>query len=120
MKSDPLGATWGSGVRRAPVDAYTARDWNSDVVAKLQIPTLLISGEYDKTVLPAHVRELYGDLTSHQNVFVDLACSSHNALWEKNHLLLFRASLEWPTLGSVNGKQEGMLRLGYEGPKQSQ
>jgi pimeloyl-ACP methyl ester carboxylesterase len=119
MKSDPLGATWGSGVRRAPVDTYTATDWNSAVVAKLQMPMLLISGEYDKTVPPAHVRELYGDLTSHQNVFVDLACSSHNALWEKNHLLLFRASLEWLTLGSVNGKQEGTLRLGYEGPKQS-
>ena len=120
MKSDPLGATWSSGVRRAPVDTYTATDWNSAVVAKLQMPTLLISGEYDKTVPPAHVRELYGDLTSHQNVFVDLACSSHNALWEKNHLLLFRASLEWLTLGSVNGKHEGTLRLGYEGPKQFQ
>jgi pimeloyl-ACP methyl ester carboxylesterase len=120
MKSDPLGATWGSGVRRAPVDTYIATDWNAAVVAKMQIPTLLISGEYDKNVLPAGVKELYGDLTSHQNLFVDLACSSHNALWEKNHLLLFRASLEWLTLGSVNGKQEGTLRLGYEGIKQSQ
>jgi len=48
-----------------------------------------------------------------QKIFVDLACSSHNAMWEKNHLLLFRASLEWLTQGSVQGKQEGMLRLGY-------
>jgi pimeloyl-ACP methyl ester carboxylesterase len=113
MKSDPLGATWGSGVRRAPVDTYNASDWNAAVAAKLQIPTLLIAGEHDKTVPPARVRELYGDLPRHQNVFVDLACSSHNALWEKNHLLLFRASLEWLTRGSVNGKQEGTLRLGY-------
>jgi len=28
-------------------------------------------------------------------------------------LLLFKASLEWLTQGSVDGKQEGMLRLGY-------
>ena len=46
-------------------------------------------------------------------VFIDLACSSHNAMWEKNHLLLFSASLEWLTKGTVQGKQEGMLRLGY-------
>jgi hypothetical protein len=66
------------------------------------------------------VRELYTDLGSHQKVFIDLACSSHNAMWEKNHLLLFHASLEWLTRGSVNGKQEGMLRLGYEGTKELQ
>lgn len=119
MKSDPLGATWGPGVRRAPVDLYAAIDWNSAVIAKLKIPTLLIAGEHDKTVPPARVRELYDDLPSHQNVFIDLACSSHNALWEKNHLMLFRASLEWLTLGSVNGKQEGSIRLGYSETKQS-
>jgi len=46
-------------------------------------------------------------------VFIDLACSSHDAMWEPNHLLLFSASLEWLTAGTVNGKQEGMLKLGY-------
>jgi hypothetical protein len=46
-------------------------------------------------------------------VFIQLACSSHNAMWETNHLLLFRASLEWLSAGSVNGTQAGMLRLGY-------
>jgi hypothetical protein len=39
-------------------------------------------------------------------------------MWEKNHLLLFRASLEWLGQGTVNGKQEGMLRLGYENAKE--
>jgi hypothetical protein len=50
-------------------------------------------------------------------VFVDLACSSHNAMWERNHLLLFHASLEWLTQGTVNGAKSGMLKLGY-GPGQ--
>lgn len=36
-----------------------------------------------------------------------------NAMWEKNRLRLFRASLEWLTGGSVNGMTEGTLRLGY-------
>ena len=111
IASDTVGATWGSGVRRAP--QVTTWGWTSAVVAKTQIPTLIVSGAHDKQVNPDRVRELYTDLGSPKKVFVDLACSSHNAMWEKNHLLLFKASLEWLQLGSVEGKQEGMLRLGY-------
>jgi pimeloyl-ACP methyl ester carboxylesterase len=109
--SDPVGATWGGGVRRAP--QVTSWGWTAAVAARLQFPTLMVSGTHDKQVNPDRVRELYADLGSPKKVFVDLACSSHNAMWEKNHLLLFRASLEWLTQGSVQGKQEGMLRLGY-------
>ena len=111
IHSDPVGATWGTGVRRAP--QVTTWGWTTAVVAKTQIPTLMVSGANDKQVNPERVRELYTDLGSPKKVFVDLACSSHNAMWEKNHLLLFKASLEWLTQGSVDGKQEGMLRLGY-------
>ena len=109
--SDPVGATWGGGVRRAP--QVTSWGWTTAVAAKLEIPTLMVAGAHDRQVNPDRVRELYADLGSARKVFVDLACSSHNAMWEKNHLLLFRASLEWLTQGSVQGKQEGMLRLGY-------
>ena len=73
----------------------------------------MITGVHDKQVGPDRVRELYADLGARQKVFIDLACSSHNAMWEKNHNLLFRASLEWLTRGTVNGSSEGMLRLGY-------
>jgi pimeloyl-ACP methyl ester carboxylesterase len=111
LLSDPVGATWGTGVRRAPL--VTSWGWTTAVVAKTQIPTLMISGADDKQVSPDRVRELYSDLGSPKKIFVDLACSSHNAMWEKNHLLLFQASLEWLTQGAVQGKQEGMLRLGY-------
>ncbi len=111
IESDPVGATWGSGVRRAP--QVTTWGLNSAVAAKMQIPTLMVAGVHDKQVPPERVRNMYADLGAHQKIFVDLACSSHNAMWEKNHLLLFRASLEWLTQGKVNGMQEGMLRLGY-------
>ncbi len=111
IKSDPVGATWGTGVRRAP--NVTTWGLNSAVVSKMEIPTLMVSGVHDKQVPQERVRDLYADLGSRQKVFVDLACSSHNAMWERNHLLLFEASLEWLTQTSVNGKQEGMLRLGY-------
>jgi pimeloyl-ACP methyl ester carboxylesterase len=111
LASDPVGSTWGSGVRRAPQTATWG--WNAAMVGKTQAPTLMVSGQHDKQVQPDRVRELYADLAAPQKVFVDLACSSHNAMWEKNHLLLFKASLDWLTMGTVNGMKEGTLRLGY-------
>ena len=112
LESDPVGATWGSGVRRAPETANWG--WNAAMVGKSQTPTLMVAGVHDKQVAPTRVRELYADLGAHEKVFVDLACSSHNAMWETNHTILFRASLEWLTEGSVGGTRNGMLRLGYD------
>jgi pimeloyl-ACP methyl ester carboxylesterase len=111
LASDPIGATWGPGVRRAP--QTTRWGWTPDVVRRTQVPTLMVSGVHDKQVMPEQVRNLYADLGSPQKVFIDLACSSHNAMWETNHQLLFRASLEWLKSGTVNGTKTGMLRLGY-------
>jgi pimeloyl-ACP methyl ester carboxylesterase len=112
LESDPVGATWGTGVRRAP--GTTVWGWNADVVGKMKVPALLVAGVHDKQVVPQRVRDLYADLGSAEKLFVDLGCSSHNAMWERNHGLLFRASLEWLTQGSVNGSKEGTVRLGYE------
>jgi pimeloyl-ACP methyl ester carboxylesterase len=97
LASDPVGATWGPGVRRAP--QTTTWGWDPTVVAK--------------QVAPERVRELHADLGARQKVFIDLGCSSHNAMWERNHTLLFQASREWLEGGSVNGAHEGMLRIGY-------
>jgi pimeloyl-ACP methyl ester carboxylesterase len=112
VESDPVGATWGPGVRRAP--QTTSWGWNAAMVGKTQTPTLMVTGAHDKQVAPARVRELYADLGAREKIFVDLGCSSHNAMWEKNHAILFKASLEWLTQGTVNGAKDGMLRLGYE------
>jgi len=111
LESDPVGATWGIGVRRAP--QVTTWGWTSAVVAKMEVPTLAVAGAHDKQVQPQRVQELIADLGSKEKVFADLACSSHNALWEKNHLLLFGASLEWLTKGTVSGMAQGAVRLGY-------
>ena len=111
LESDPVGATWGTGVRRAP--QVTSWGWTSAVVAKMATPTLAVSGAHDKQVAPQRVQEFIADLGSKEKVFADLACSSHNALWEKNHLLLFGASLEWLTKGTVSGSGQGSVKLGY-------
>jgi len=111
LQSDPVGATWGTGVRRAP--QVTSWGWNAQVAGSLKIPALLVAGAHDKQVPPASVKTLYEALGSEKKVFADLACSSHNALWERNHLLLFQASLDWLTKSEVNGKANGEVRLGY-------
>ena len=55
----------------------------------------MVAGAHDKQVPPDRVRAAYDDLGATEKVLIDLGCSSHNAMWEKNHLLLFSASLEW-------------------------
>ncbi|MBK6672995.1 MAG: alpha/beta fold hydrolase [Proteobacteria bacterium] len=109
-ESDPVGATWGTGVRRAP--QVPTWGFNQAVVARMQTPFLMVVGSHDKQVLPERVRELYADLGSKQKVFIELACASHNAMWEKPRELLFKASLDWLRSGTVNGVTAGELKLG--------
>jgi pimeloyl-ACP methyl ester carboxylesterase len=111
LESDPVGATWGPGVRRAPL--VTNWGWTKEVVAGMRTPTLMVTGAHDGQVAPSRVRDFHADLGANKKVLIDLACSSHNAMWEKNHLLLFQASLEWLAKRTVNGSDNGVVRLGY-------
>lgn len=111
LASDPVGATWGPGVRRAP--QTTTWGWNQPVVGKMQTPTLMVAPVHDVQVQPQRVRELYEDLGAPQKVLLDLGCASHNAMWERTHRQLFRASLEWLQAGTVNGMRAGVVRMGY-------
>jgi pimeloyl-ACP methyl ester carboxylesterase len=111
LASDPVGATWGPGVRRAPQTASWG--WNAAAVARSQTPTLMIAAVHDRQVSADRVRELHADLGTPHKVLIDLGCSSHNAMWEKNHLLMFRASLEWLDKGTVNGAKDGVVKIGY-------
>lgn len=112
LKSDPVGASWSPPVRRAPIASYVP-GFGPDQVRAMTLPVLMVSGINDKQVAPERVRDLYADLGSEQKVFIDLGCSSHMAMWEKNHLLLFAASREWLDKGTVDGQSRAMLKLGY-------
>jgi len=111
LASDPVGATWGTGVRRAP--ATTTWGWNLAVIGGTRVPTMMIAGAHDKQVPPDRVRAAYDDLGATDKVLVDLACSSHNAQWEKNHRLMFEASRQWLTSGALGEQKSGVVRLGY-------
>ena len=110
LAADPVGATWGPGLRRAP--AVTTWGWNAETVAGVRAPTLLVTGIHDRQVAPARVHELYDALGSEEKALVDFACSSHNAMWETNHGLLFHATWEWLAQGTVEGQAGGVVRLG--------
>ena len=112
LKSDPAGAGRTPPVRRASLSS-TGWGWTEAKVKAMTTPTLMVSGINDKQVIPERVRDFYTDIGSPQKVFIDLGCSSHNAMWEKNHLILFKASLEWLDKGTVNGQSGTMLKLGY-------
>jgi pimeloyl-ACP methyl ester carboxylesterase len=111
LASDPVGATWGTGVRRAP--STTTWGWNAAAIGGTKIPTMIIAGALDKQVTPDRVKIAYEDHGATDKVLVDLACSSHNAMWEKNHLLMYQASLEWLSKGAVGDQKSGVIRLGY-------
>lgn len=111
LASDPVGATWGTGVRRAPNTPIWG--WTREVVAATKAPMLLVTGIHDAQVPPARVNEMYEDLGSSEKVLLDLGCSSHNAMWEINAPLLFDASLQWLRDGTVDGQSNGIVRKGY-------
>jgi pimeloyl-ACP methyl ester carboxylesterase len=112
MLSDPVGETWGAGVRRAP--RTTTWGWNADVAGDTRTPILIVAGIHDAQVPADRARDLYEDWGAEEKVFIDLGCASHNAMWEENHLLLFEASREWLSSGTVQGMESGVLRMGYE------
>ena len=101
LDSDPVGATWGTGVRRAP--RTTTWGWNQEVVANTHAPMLLVAAVEDRQVPAARTVEMYEDLGSSQKVLLDLGCASHNAMWESNASILFDASLQWLRDGKVDG-----------------
>ena len=111
MASDPVGATWGPGIRRAPRSLVWG--WDERTVRRQTTPALLIAGVHDGQVSADRVRELYADYGAEQKMLIDLGCASHNAMWERVHDRMFAASLEWLESGTVNGESHGIVRIGY-------
>lgn len=111
LASDPVGAKWVSGVRRAP--STTTWGWNAETIGRVTTPTLMVAAALDRQVPPDRVKAAFSDLGATDKVLLDLGCASHNALWEANHLLLFAASREWLMSGTVNGTRNGVVTMGY-------
>jgi pimeloyl-ACP methyl ester carboxylesterase len=111
LASDPVGATWGNngGVRRAP--RVPTFGWTQDTVKNTHAPMLLVAGTHDGQVNPERVREMYADLGSEKKVYVEMHCSSHNAMWERDAEQLFDATYQWLSTTLYEGKAAGTFDL---------
>lgn len=109
LASDPVGATWGSGVRRAP--RTPTFGWTPAVVAATRTPILMVAGIHDAQVSAERVREFYADLGAPQKVYIEMHCASHNAMWEKDAVKLFDATWQWLSTTSYEGQGAGMFDL---------
>ena len=108
LASDPVGATWGTGVRRAPSAATFG--WGRDVVAASTSPLLMVAGTHDGQVNPQLVKNLYNDYGG-PKLYLEMACSSHNAMWESDAQQLFEATYQWLNTTAYEGMIGGMQVL---------
>jgi pimeloyl-ACP methyl ester carboxylesterase len=115
MAYDSLGAVWGpgGGVMRVRTAAYWG--WDSDIAARLSVPTLIMVGKQDG-LLDAG-RSLYQDIGRTQNkVLVEMDCATHFAVWEASqHRFMQEASRVWLESGEFRGKRMGRVSVGYGG-----
>ncbi len=109
LDSDPVGAKWGAGVRRAP--RVPTFGWTPKEVAATHTPIMMVTGLTDSQVNPDRVREMYADLGARKKVLIELACSSHNAMWEHGNERLFEASFQWLDATRYQGKTTGIFML---------
>jgi pimeloyl-ACP methyl ester carboxylesterase len=89
--------------------------WNADTARRLDMPTLIIRGEFDTQAPGPLQRDLFADLASEQKVFVTVACASHYLLWENQHMVLLNASAEWLREGTFAEQRSGSFMVGTDG-----
>jgi Predicted hydrolases or acyltransferases (alpha/beta hydrolase superfamily) len=112
---DPVGSTWGDGqLWRAPVQ-NTLWGWNQGSAAHIEAPTLIIRGEFDTQAPLPLQRDLFDDLGTNRKVFVRVACSGHQLVWENQHTVLFDASRQWLRHGRFAGNPSGSFFVDTKG-----
>ena len=124
MRWDHIGAQWGGkargdtgkgastppeGVMRGPTFSL---GWQPALAAKIKAPLLVMVGEYD---VPQMRRTVYDAAGSTSKVFAKVACGSHFMLWEKQHVVLHQASLEWLRDGKLQGATKGVFDVDRAG-----
>lgn len=125
---DPLGSSWGSsdkltgGVRRAPT--WDLVNWNATTAAKVQVPTLVMSGLRDNQNPTPKQEKIYNNLASSSKVLIKIDCASHNALWEGTasssgwkgpHATLQDAAVQWITSGTFHTANKGIFTVSSAG-----
>ncbi|MDB5809230.1 MAG: Alpha/beta hydrolase [Betaproteobacteria bacterium] len=108
MTWDTVGASWGppEGVMRGRT--ATSFGWTPALAARVVTPTLVMVGEFDRL---AERRTVYDQLGSKDKVFLNVSCASHFMVWEKQHLALHSASLDWLMNGRLKNVRRGDFQV---------
>lgn len=112
MQWDRIGASWGpeGGIMRGRT--ATSFGWTVEQARKVTAPTLVMVGEFDRL---AERKTVYEQISSRDKIFLNIACASHFMVWEKQHSVLHRASLEWLSKGQIRGATRGEFAVDYAG-----
>ena len=90
----------------------TGFGWTAEQARKVTAPTLVMVGEFDRL---AERKTVYEQISSRDKVFLGIACASHFMVWEKQHSVLHRASLECLSKGQIQGATRGEFAVDYDG-----
>lgn len=116
MANETVGRTWGppDGVIR--VRSFFLWGWNPAMVGKISVPTLIIAGEFDRSV-PNTFNRLYDELTgvSDRRLLVTLQCAGHNMTWERQSKVMQHISKQWLKHGTVEDHASGKFFVDTEG-----
>ena len=58
---------------------------------------------------------LYSDISSESKVFVHVACGAHQLVWERQHMALLDASVQWLKEGRYSGARNGCFAVDTNG-----
>ncbi len=115
LRFDPLAATWGTQPLWRSPSLGTPFGWNSAAAARIHVPTLLIRGDNDTQVPLEDVTDLYADVASESKVFVHVACAAHQLVWDRQHMALLDASVQWLKDGRYDGERTGCFAVDTDG-----
>jgi pimeloyl-ACP methyl ester carboxylesterase len=126
MAEDDLGRTWGKPPAGAPAGSppegvmrvrnVVLWGWNNAVAALINVPVLIMQGEFDTGAGGRQDLEQLYDQVPHPNKLRFRAqCSGHFMQWEKQRRVLHHISKEWIQNGKVAGFDQGEFFVDTEG-----
>jgi len=68
----------------------------------------MVAGTHDGQVNAQLVKNLYNDYGG-PKLYLEMSCSSHNAMWESDAQQLFEATYQWLNTRSYDGMSSGMV-----------
>ena len=90
--------------------------WNAKTAARVPVPVLVISGEFDTgqggvQKLP----ELYDTLPNPNKLWFKVQCAGHFMVWESQRRVLHHISKQWLKHGAIEGCTRGKFFVDTEG-----